>query len=340
MKVFCVTRDEYDMIEDFIRYYGGLFGYSNIVVIDNMSVHPVVLDVYDRFRPLGVTVVYESNYTGVGQGEAFTKHMRNYKDKCEWLIGLDTDEFMLPMEKGKDVLTVLREIPIDVTKCSINAYPTSVVDPQAPYYVRETIARPAQSITTFLETNDTMTSDSKSFCRASAFVRAGNGNHHVEVSHGSHMRAPIQYLHFHNTGMRRMFERARNVIDGYKYMDVNADISVQLDTILRGWSSSFGYHRVAQYRMILTRMVVVDMFEKVMKQVPTKEEVDARAKQYYDQSLRSAEIRQNFVVTEGPEFSISQEDKDRLVFRDPPLPEQIKHITCVKDALEKMYARQ
>lgn len=341
-KVFCVTRDEYDMIEDFILYYGGMFGYSNIVLIDNMSVHPDVLEVYERYKPTGVTVVYEPNYTGTGQGAAFTKHMREYKDKCEWLIGLDTDEFMLSMEEGKDVLTVLREIPAHVTCCAISAYPLSIVDPTHTDYVNQQFAYPVRSMTTFVDNTKSLVMHPKTFARASAFVCTNNGNHGVSVCYGTHMSVPIQYAHFHNTGRRRMFERTRNVIDGYKIFDLTQDIPIQLHAMLT-CGAGFGYHRVLQYRMILTRMYVVELFEKYLKRAPTMDEVNDRAKTFFDQSLTPEQMLEQFVteaVNEAMDsaFSISQEERDRLVFEDPQLPSDFFHITCIKEAVEKAYS--
>ena len=99
IKIFCVTKNEYDLIEHFIVYYGYLFGYNNLIIIDNNSTHETVLSLYDKYIKLGITVVYEPNYTGNGQADMFNKYMSLEKSNCDFLFGLDTDEFLFSIRE-------------------------------------------------------------------------------------------------------------------------------------------------------------------------------------------------------------------------------------------------
>jgi len=93
-KIFCMTKNEYDLIEDFILYYGYLFGYDNIIIIDNNSTDERVINIYNKYKNMGITIYFENSYENDGQGNAFTKYMNLYKSSCKYLIGLDTDEFI------------------------------------------------------------------------------------------------------------------------------------------------------------------------------------------------------------------------------------------------------
>ena len=37
IKLFTMVKDEIDIVEDWLKYHGTLFGYQNLHVIDNMS---------------------------------------------------------------------------------------------------------------------------------------------------------------------------------------------------------------------------------------------------------------------------------------------------------------
>jgi hypothetical protein len=95
IKIFTVTKNEFDLINEFILYYGSIFGFENIIIIDNGSDDQRVLNTYEKYKTLfGITVYTELGYNKNDQGNHFTKIMSIYKDSCDFLIGLDTDEFM------------------------------------------------------------------------------------------------------------------------------------------------------------------------------------------------------------------------------------------------------
>ena len=88
VKVFVLTKNEYDMISDFLTYYGRIFGYENLIVIDNGSNHQDVLNIYDSFKSKGVTIIEDRSNIAY-HGEIMTKHMNTYKNTCEFMIPLD-----------------------------------------------------------------------------------------------------------------------------------------------------------------------------------------------------------------------------------------------------------
>src|SRR5271154_1859977 len=94
-KIFTVTKNEYDLIESFILYYGSNFGYDNVIIIDNGSDNNDVLNIYSKYKVKGVKIHTELGYKNNLQGDHFTKYMKMYKTEADWLIGLDTDEFLV-----------------------------------------------------------------------------------------------------------------------------------------------------------------------------------------------------------------------------------------------------
>ena len=96
-KVIVYTKDEYDLIEDFLNYHGSIFGFSNLIVIDNMSSHPRVLEVYKKYVSLGVTVIHNTHGSMRSMAATNTTVMSRIRQcfpKTKYLIPLDTDEFI------------------------------------------------------------------------------------------------------------------------------------------------------------------------------------------------------------------------------------------------------
>ena len=129
VKIFTVTKNETDLIEDFLIYNGKLVGFKNIVVIDNCSTCPIVLSIYKKYLKMGITIVHEPNYESGGQGLAYTKHMKKYRDKCQFLIGLDTDEFI--NVENIQFYPYLLGLPKHATKFKVTKYMSSIPDPSS-----------------------------------------------------------------------------------------------------------------------------------------------------------------------------------------------------------------
>lgn len=320
VKVFCMTRDEYDIIEDFMAYYGYLFGYHNVYIIDNMSRDPRVLEAYDRYSRMGVTVVQEESFEKDDQAAAYTKHMKPHKEDCEFMLGLDTDEFLVPSSllpvKGNDsshqtdsiverekVLKTFADLSKEHTLFKINEYSYSLVDVKSEEFRRGRYEYPARSIDSFFVSQICGT---KMFCRSSAYKESGMGNHEVYVEHGVMTTADICYLHLHNTGTKRMYERSKQAVDGYKYADVTAPIREQLRQI-KNAPKWHGFHRRDFYALYLTRMFVVDLFREHIKRYPSYWELDYHS--FGAVKKTPEEIEELFA---GCEEATSRKDAERL----------------------------
>lgn len=93
LKIFLLTKNESFFIEDWIKYHGYLFGLSNIHILDG-SDDKGTLAVYEKYRPLGLNIHYsDANLNQVS--EELNKLMHLYKGKGNFLIKLDTDEFIV-----------------------------------------------------------------------------------------------------------------------------------------------------------------------------------------------------------------------------------------------------
>lgn len=262
VKIFCVAKDESDLMESWLIYHGSLVGFENLVVMDNKSTCTTVLNVYEKYKKQGVTVETCESFSGCAQGEAFTTSMRKQQNFCKFLIGIDADEFItfpdfLSGKRGADHKTRLREyllgLPDDTTKFEISTYFESVPDPSSRFYVDHKIENPAQNISTFRRCTPRAT---KYFFRSGAFVSTVNGCHNGRVSRGKTRASSLCVVHYHSTGARRSIERARAIISAYGYANVDAALETQLRQLLRV-TSPFGSHRVTEYGVFLSKVLVL-----------------------------------------------------------------------------------
>lgn len=240
LRVFTVTRNEYDLIEDWIVYHANIFGQSNIVVIDNGSDDSRVLDVYDRYGDK-IYIIKSSGYSGGQQGEHFTRIMRLFQETSTFLIGLDTDEFLVhKLPNGIDLTpnNILEQFDQIPENCSRAVIRTQI---QTASYGCLRCDRPSVELTRFIRTDDYH----KMFYRAAQFISTNNGNHNGQTTGGLTCQPNLALLHFHDTGVERNMERCRQIIIGYGYIHPNDDKDSCIAK-LKGQNGS-GFHRCRQY---------------------------------------------------------------------------------------------
>ena len=329
-KIFTVTKNETDLIEDFIVYHGNLFGFQNIVVIDNMSTCPVVKKVYNTYMKRGVVVVQERRYDGTSQGDAFTKHMLKYRKACRFLIGLDTDEFFMVNNVGSRGMKLaveryLSTLPKSASKFLVKDYMWSIPNPESSACNDQMIRRPAVDISTFAIREAV---PSKTFFRADKFVSTVNGCHSGQVSKGSTVSTSnkVVYAHYHDTGARRSIERARLIVSGYGYANTDSSLVDQLDSLV-GVTSSNGAHRVLEYAIFISKTLTLNkLVDAGHWPTPTQLETIARTfPTVVDTSIDTSAM--------APLPCNWQNLYDDLIFHIPPLKTGLYTSTVVRDVI-------
>ena len=232
-KVILITKDEHDLIGDFLAFYGGLFGRENVVVVDNGSgsapgAGEAVQAAYREHRAAGGEVRVDAR-PFVDAVRFMGEHMRSLVGTCEWILPLETDEFLFLMDRAddagyatarEDVEAALRALPDDVSVLRYGAFLGSSVDPAEAGYRDGAYGRPARQITRFHDQGW-----DKVIVRASRFEGMAQWCHHAVVSGGVRAVSDrLGLLHFHDAGLRRLVERARPVVESYGYVDPRATL--------------------------------------------------------------------------------------------------------------------
>lgn len=352
-KIFVFTRDEYDLIGDFLSYHGALFGYENIVVVDNNSTHPSVLRTYDAFRKLGCEIVQDARNMNHFP-RILTENMLRHRGTARFLIPLDTDEFIFHKDPGGDVRQSLSSI--DDTQMSIIRFQEvyeSVADPDHVGYVKHKHTRPAREITRFK-----VQGWDKVFFSSHYFRAVSHGNHDGITTGGSRLLSPnLCLLHFHNTGRRRQLERCLVSIRGYVHLNMSHVDTMttrmdHMESVLREAEATLrgvglvGGHRIEHFYAIMTRRWVVQVFHGVTGKYPSIQYVnkilsgiDGKRSSFVDLKIHI----ENAPKDAGRDFfsTTKIQDHDDIVddivlveeIHGGPPPAHIVNFTSVRDAL-------
>ena len=156
IKIFVVTKDEYDLIADWTKYYGNIFGYENLTIIDNGSTHMDVLTYYEYAKKLGVNIIIDIGYEGNEQGKKFTKYMLLEKERniSDFVFGCDTDNFLFLTKSAvinkHDILDWFSSLPKDQNKFLIHSSTDSIINPDSPKYINNKYKHPIFDTETFV----------------------------------------------------------------------------------------------------------------------------------------------------------------------------------------------
>lgn len=321
-KVLCMTRDEVDLIEDFIIFYGDMFGYHNVVILENNSKDPHVFEVYKKYEPKGITVIPVSSYSA----GTMNHYMQIYKGTCEWLIPLDTDEFICVTETKSTepniINAMLAEIPENITQITAK-WAMAVIDEKSPDFINYSFPKPARQISRFTYNHEYPTTY-KTIFRSSAFQCVSEGNHVGTCAYGETMVSPFSYLHFHFTGLKRQYERAKNLMNGYGYLDVEDNLFAQLMRIMP-IGNVYGHHRVAHYREYLKKCFIINKYIEHLNLLPNRQELNELVKTFGSGpwgSDQNAQVCMDTIIdiiksnpTKNPEKQqICQKDIDDLMY--------------------------
>ena len=276
IKVFVLTKNEYDLIDDFIEYYGRFVGFSNVVVIDNGSTDERVLAAYARHPGI---CVFHDHRPMTEQRDMMTDAMTQHKESCDFMMPLDTDEFALwnnaPVagDGCSSLYAFLQALPPTVDVVRYSAVLFSVPDPDdVGTYVDYSHSRPVADIGRFQQRPF-----DKIIVRSRAFVAMNPGNHSAILRDAipTEYTAPeLSLLHFHDVGVRRTYERTLAAVVSYGFVRLADDDDLHKQMQSCGcFVKSIGGHHAVHYLRFLARMILIDVIKNATGQLPSLSEM-------------------------------------------------------------------
>ncbi len=279
-----MTKNEPELIEDWIRYHAHVFGLSNIHVLDG-SDDESVFDIYQKYTPEGLNVHFSNS--GIDKlAEELTELMHEHKGTGNFLIKLDTDEFLafsdlFDLRTGGAFAQKLRNIFIGrfdgKGKLGIKSIIGAIYDLQ---FVRrkffakscekffsglpitgqkykaslmlwsmpgsEFSHRPCYDILNFSYPQFTHV---KSFFHSDSFVSVDLGGHGgITTNDVGVIDTGLTVIHYHSTSVEDSIRRARQVLQAHNYIDVDDTADQEHDKLsaLEGKQIS-SFHKINLY---------------------------------------------------------------------------------------------
>lgn len=109
IKIFCMQKDEHDILNQWIIYHGNLFGLNNIHIVDNGSKRES-LEILQFYQQQGLNLSKFDNYAA--KGDHLCQLIKKYEEQCDIAIPLDLDEFIGCIN--------LQQVPMSIKKDWVN----------------------------------------------------------------------------------------------------------------------------------------------------------------------------------------------------------------------------
>lgn len=271
IKIFTVTKNEYDLIEKWIIFYGNIFGYENLVVIDNNSTDKKTLKVYEKFSNR-INIYKEDNYENGKQGEHFTKYMTIEKQNCDFLLGCDTDNFLILNDTNTidkcNYISFFENLPKNINKFLIHSsYDICNIDTNGYNYKNFKLDKPIEHTVFYKNASVCI-----NFFRSKNFVETFNGNHFsITNPDQKPYMTNASMVHYNYTGMKRLEEKSIQIVEGYNYMKVLYPLYeyenslknfYHLKNFLIKTDQCAGIHRVRQAFLIFLIYLIINLINK------------------------------------------------------------------------------
>jgi len=214
IKIIAFCGNEIDIIRDWLKYYGFLFGFRNIYVVENYSQDGTfeVLEYYQK--RFGLNLSRERKY--IKKGETVTKIIRSFKSKDVVAFPVDIDEFVVYLPKnvvlGSNRSFLLQDPEIiQQYILNITQFPAKIY--QMDYIIandfQEVYTRPIHEMSQF-SAPQKYTTTAKCFFRSHNLRLVDHGNHGhqglLRVLEG-HVRSDLYLLHYFSRGYKHLEEK-------------------------------------------------------------------------------------------------------------------------------------
>jgi hypothetical protein len=262
LKIFLMTRNDVESIEDWIIYHGYLFGLENLYLVDG-SDDEEVLAIYDFYEKYGINVL-RTDVGLNGLADEITSLMHKYKGEDNFLIKLDSDEFLTCVKPSllrrrnspRGILRMLKEkmrfAKGKPARHEIKYYDFLVPDykelrvdffteffqglPKSQYIYKaglttgsnpsqDCLGSPSEEIVEFTALEST---DFKSFFHSDGFVTVDLGSHRGEsVKADKVIYTGLCVVHYHFTGISDFVSRAKKVLLSHGFINEDDALEIQ-----------------------------------------------------------------------------------------------------------------
>ena len=205
--VRCVMmqKDERDLLEAWFKYYGYMFGFGNLEVVDNGSTDSVVLDILAKYERVGCKVhrQYPSTQDFLNKGDIAKAIIDDWDSRLDYDLALpiDCDEF----------LVYFKDNEIRCDREGLHAYLNTLVHIRSPGLIQNSLMNVPGKPAWFY-----MYGVPKGLLAAGTVDYLDNGFHHPRVKSGAApLTTDLKYIHLHNRPFNKLLEFSRRKLGNY-----------------------------------------------------------------------------------------------------------------------------
>jgi hypothetical protein len=201
-----MQKNEDALLLNWLKYYGYLFGFENLVVLDNGSDSETSRDILQRFAAAGVRVIYR--YNGVidfhRKGSIIAELIRQMEDEG------DDSDFYLPVDCD-EFITVFEDANLSCSRAAIHRMLDSLINSQAALSINSSFynlpGEPGWFCAKFYE---------KGLVERRTLLDLDHGFHYPKTIYPDRrIVTKFAYLHFHNKPLSLLLAHARQKFAGF-----------------------------------------------------------------------------------------------------------------------------
>ena len=252
MKIILMTKNEKYLIKHWIDYHGEIFGYDNLHIIDD-SDDIDVLNYYKTIENLGITF-YKNPLSNLNNlADTITSVMHSLKNQCDFLIKLDTDEFIGRYDKNTNNISIDKEEILE----SINSLDINGNKYRILYYLdsapRIHYTNPLES-TTFHQPE--FRPNYKVFFYSHTFEYCDLGAHSGILVSGydsdNYNKSDLIVVHYHNQNVKQYVDNCKRACLSHGFISEHDSTETQT-TKLQNHMNGNSSHKAKAYYNYLTQ---------------------------------------------------------------------------------------
>jgi hypothetical protein len=253
VKIVLMTKNEIHLIKPWIQYHGEIFGYENLHIIDD-SDDVDVLNYYKSINHLPINFYFNENQNLNNVIDNINNIMTSEKNNCDFIIKLDTDEFIGIYNNKTDNVSIYKEIIRNsFNNLTINGYKY-----KCSYTLNTLPLDSRNNPLEYIYFSKPCFTDFKTFFYSKTYLHCDLGSHVGCVispyeKDNIHNETNICIIHYHNQSVNQYINNSKKCIISHNYISINDDLTTQINklTILSKLSIN-SIHRVQIYLQHLT----------------------------------------------------------------------------------------
>jgi len=101
LRIVLKTKNEAHLLQRWIDHHVQIAGTKNVIIMDNCSDDPAILDIYEKNSDVASVYAYGGYHNSLHRISAFPELYQSLRESCRFYVFIDTDEFLYWADDGR-----------------------------------------------------------------------------------------------------------------------------------------------------------------------------------------------------------------------------------------------